>query len=181
LTLEEKLKKEFERWNYLKQFGGSDPNWADGCGMNLTRNHIIYCKREMEEQNKLTDTYYKETPPEVDNSYMARADEIRTNAKKSLEIYKSNSDYKYLLKAINQLNKVQIDETYISNVIGYVKGLEQFIKEDNLVSMRRHENSKIYIESFVRCRKKVEELITIKPMLDKQLQKQMSIMDFIGV
>ena len=35
----------FERWQSYHDFGGQDPFWADGCNMNLIRNHIIYYKR----------------------------------------------------------------------------------------------------------------------------------------
>ena len=66
--------------------------------MNLVRNHIIFTKEKMKEAGEFTETYYRELPPEVDRDYMARADEIRRNAKNSLEVYKSHPDYLYLKK-----------------------------------------------------------------------------------
>ena len=42
------LIREYEHWEYLKEFGGSDPFYDDATNMNLTRNHIIYAKRQLE-------------------------------------------------------------------------------------------------------------------------------------
>lgn len=47
--LEERLKQDYEQWEYLREFGGSDPFWDDSSNMNLVRNHIIYGKREIAE------------------------------------------------------------------------------------------------------------------------------------
>jgi len=156
------LEDSFNRWEHLKEYGGQDPFWEDGCNMNLVRNHIFNEKRRIKElcekdELELPDIYYRETPPEVDQEYMARADEIRKNAKIALKEYKANEDYQYLLKAINMLNKRQIEQTAIDNVIGYCRGLEDYIKEDDLVAMRRHEGYERYLDSFKKCRERVEE------------------------
>lgn len=154
--------------------------------MHLVRKHIIYIKKQMEEAGQLTDAYYRELPPEVDENYMARADEIRENAKKSLEIYKSHTDYLYLLEVIGLLNKRQIDDTCIQNVIGYCRGLEIYINKDDLVAMRRHENPDRYLKSFSECRKRVENILGEKPRIEfnedlKQLSGQMNILDFLTI
>lgn len=67
---------ESEHWKAMKYQGCNDPFWADGCNMNLIRNHIISDKesiREICEENGmiLPAEYYIPTPPEVDNNYMA--------------------------------------------------------------------------------------------------------------
>lgn len=46
---EAELIREYEHWEYLKEYGGSDPHYDDGVNMNLTRNHIIYYKNELED------------------------------------------------------------------------------------------------------------------------------------
>ena len=74
----------------MYQHGGSDPFYHDGVNLNLVRNHIIYAKRQFAESvsdGDLPEVYYRETPPEVEQSYMARADEIRQNAANTLKIY----------------------------------------------------------------------------------------------
>ena len=80
----EELAERFDRWNDVYQNGGHDPTWADGVNLNLIRNHILYYKRALEESMKddaLPDIYYRATPPEVENEYMARTEEIRLNTK----------------------------------------------------------------------------------------------------
>lgn len=63
-------------WKHICFKGCNDPFWPDGCNMNLTRNHIIYYKKKMEELcletgETLPDEYYIQIPPKVDNGYMA--------------------------------------------------------------------------------------------------------------
>lgn len=82
--LQENLQKDFQRWEYLNTHGGSDPLYEDGFNMNIVRNHVIYDKRKCQEELEEKDypkEYFRETPPQVDNYYMARMDEIRENAK----------------------------------------------------------------------------------------------------
>lgn len=178
MTLEEELKERYEHWEHLLKYGGQDPFWEDGCNMNLVRNHIINIKRKMNEQGIQSELLDKEIPPEIDSKYMARADEIRKNAKKALQIYKANKDYQYLISVVDKLNKRQIEETCINNVIGYCRGLEQFIKNDNLVDMRRHERYEHYLQSFSDCRKRVVVIFKEPKVFER---RQLSIMDFIGV
>lgn len=166
--LTQELEDRFNRWEHLKKHGSQDPLWADGCNMNLVRNHIIYSKKDIEELCEregleLPAVYFRETPPEVDSDYMARAGEIRKKAKKALHEYKTNKNYQYLLNAIDKLNKRQIEQTSINYVIGYCKGLEQAIENDNLVTMRRHEQYERYIESFSDCRARVEAILKEEP------------------
>lgn len=167
-SLVEKLKGSFNRWEYLKIHGGQDPFWSDGCNMDLVRNHIFSYKRQIKElcEEKgleLPELYYRETPPEVDRNYMARPDEIRKNANRALREYRASKDYQYLTKTVIRLNKKQIEETSIKIVIGYCKGLEKFIKDDDLVAMRRHERWERYIQGFYDCRKRVERTLKEKP------------------
>jgi len=179
----ESLNERYERWESLYKYGGSDPTWSDGCNMRLVRNHIISYKNQIKElceefNQPLPEIYHRELPPEVDNNYMARADEIRINAKKSLEIYKADENYKYLLLAVDSLNKRQRESTCIDNVIWYCKGLEQYIKDDDLAAMRRHEHYQRYLDSFKECRKRVEQL-KIEPIVF--VPQQISMFESIGV
>ncbi len=183
--LAQTLSDSFNRWEHLKECGGSDPFYEDGYNMNLVRNHISFRKREIKEMcdkegSKLPEIYSRETPPEVDNNYMARADEIRQNAKLALEKYKTNEDYLYLSNMVHKLSKTQIERTSISNVIGYCTGLEMFIDKDDLVSMRRHRNYKSYLEGFSECRKRVEEILRDSPKEEPQKVRQMCLFDFFN-
>ena len=175
-----KLEDRFDRWEHLKEHGGQDPFWADGCNMNLIKNHISHYKRQMKElcedkSLELPEIYYRETPPEVDYNYMARSDEIRKNANRALREYKANTSYQYLLSSIHKLSKKQIEQTSINNVIGYCRGLESYIKNDSLVEMRRHERWESYLQSFWDCRKRVEEILEE----DEPKEGQISMFDLI--
>lgn len=63
-------------WDHINENGCNDPFWADGCNMNLTRNHILSYRNEIaiwcEEHNlPLPEEYFLKVPPEVDDDYMA--------------------------------------------------------------------------------------------------------------
>ncbi len=70
------IRREIERWINLNEHGGQDPFYADGTNMNLTRNHIIYDKRQImelcaEHGISLPEEMYLPIPPKVDEYYMA--------------------------------------------------------------------------------------------------------------
>jgi hypothetical protein len=159
------LKRNFEHWEYLYNYGGQDPFHEDGSNLNLTRIHIIHNKKQVKElceanSLELPELYHRELPPEVDSRYMARADEIRKNAVKILDRYKTDVNYQYLLTNVDKLNKKQLDNTCINNVINYAKGLGMAMEKDILVDMRQHEkNPDRYIKSFSECAEKVKSIL----------------------
>lgn len=68
--------REIGVWKHIQEQGCNDPFWPDGCNMNLTRNHILYYKRQIRESCEengipLPGEFYLPTPPEIDNNYMA--------------------------------------------------------------------------------------------------------------
>lgn len=82
--LSESIENEIKRWEEINEHGCNDPFWTDGCNMNLVRNHIISYKCLMlEEQDRtgeeLPESFYYQTPPEVDNYYMA---DLRRNRRR---------------------------------------------------------------------------------------------------
>lgn len=165
---EAQLIREYEHWEYLKEHGGSDPNYDDGVNMNLTRNHIIYYKNELEDlygedMSKYPEVYFRELPPEVEGQYVARADEIRDKAVEALEIYLADANFQYLLCNRELLNKKEADNTCINYVLGYVSGLAGALKSDDLITMRRHAfRPEGYQESFASCAEKVKQLLLKK-------------------
>jgi hypothetical protein len=172
LKISEKLQKDFERWDALYTFGGQDPFWSDGCNLKFVRNHIMYHKGELEKlivDGEYPQIYHRETPQEVPRDYMARSEEIRANALKSVKLYNADENYHFLLSQIDKLNPKDAEKTCIQNVIGYVVGLEQAIAQDDLISMRRHENPERYIESFRDCAERVRALKPLKLIKNEQL------------
>lgn len=136
--------------------------------MNLTRNHIIYAKRQLEElygedMRKYPDIYFRELPPITRDGYMARADEIRDRSVEVLDLYLSDTNFQYLLSNRDLLSKKEAEKSSIDNVIGYVYVLATALKQDDLITMRRHgKRPETYLESFASCAEKVKKIINEK-------------------
>ena len=161
-NLLEELKKAYAQWESLYKQGGSDPFYPDGVNLNLVRNHILYFKRQIEETQPLyknTEVYRRELPPQVEDGYMARAKEIRDNAKTTLTAYKTDPYYQYLLHHWEELDDVGLKKTSIRPVLNYAQALEIAIQEDDLVTMRRHERAERYLDSFRACAEKVRDVL----------------------
>jgi len=134
--------------------------WPDGCNLNLVRNHILYYSGKIEETMPPEDypaVYFKEIPPEVDQSYMARQDEIREAAKAALARYKADPNYRYICRHRDDFSPKTIRTQSIDNVLNYAAGLESAIANDDLVSMRRHERADSYLKSFEDCARRMRE------------------------
>ena len=139
----QELNTGFERWDILYNFGGNDPIWSDGVILNLVRNHIIAYKKRIEEtfsKEEYPDIYYRDTPLEVNDDYMANPNEIKATAKQVIDSWKG---YFYLdeLKSANYyLDKYQLVETGIQQAVNRINVLETAIQDDDLVTMRRLNN-----------------------------------------
>ena len=146
------LESDYERRDELFTQGGSDPFWSDGVGLNLVRNHIMYDKQKLAEQENtllgLPEVYYREIPPEVDNNYMARPDEIRQNARKAMEIIDADENLKFLREQSASLSEKQLKQWCIPAIINYAENLRRAIAADDLITMRRYEHPDGYLESF---------------------------------
>ena len=185
-NLTEELAKCFERWEYLKEHGGSDPFWADGTNMNLVRNHIMYYKNRMAEEygtdyEKYPEIFYREAPPEVNQNYVARAGEIKDGAAQALEYYISDPNFLYLLSNKDMLTEKEAKQISLHNVLGYASGLASAIKNGDLISMRRHAGRpEGYLESFAQCATRMMELIEEKKKAPGQVQGdgQLSLFQF---
>ena len=145
------LENSFARWDFIHEYGCSDPFWADGVNMNLVRNHIMYYKQQLSEEATLfllPKAYYREVPPEVDNNYMARPDEIRQNAARSMQIIDADENLKFVQQQSVHLTEKQPKQLCVPAILGYAENLRRAISEDDLLTMRRYENPNGYLESF---------------------------------
>lgn len=168
-NLSQALEREFETWERLRKYGGTDPFHTDGSNMRLVRNHILHYKRKIEEQcgdGNYPEVYYRETPPEVDWNYMARADEIRTHAQEALASLRNNGDFKYLKSKYDALSEELKKQSSIDAVLGYEMALYKAIADDDLVAMRRYENYGRYADSFRQCAEKIRNY---KPPVNSQI------------
>lgn len=165
----EELSERFDRWDDVYQNGCHDPSWPDGVNLNLIRNHIMYYKKAIEESmtyGALPDIYYREMPPEVDNSYIARAEEIRQNAKQTLSAFENNPDIQYIKKKMCFVDGEFLKKNSVGAVMGYETALKMAIESDNLITMRRYEHAESYMESFKTCADKLREY---KPPINAQI------------
>lgn len=155
------LEKEYARWDEVFTKGSSDPFWTDGVNLELTRNHILYYKEQLANQENslfgLPDVYYRETPPEVDPNYMARPDDIRENARKAMEIIDADENLKFVREQSASLSEQQIKQWSIPAIINYAENLRRAIAADDLIIMRRYENPRPYLESFESAALKIRD------------------------
>lgn len=170
----ETLEREFAHWDHLYEHGCTDPFWPDGVNLNLIRNHIFYYKRKIEETMDpahYPEIYHRTNPPEVDGDYVARADEIRGAAAQALEAYKMDKNCRFLRQQYDFITPKDRETISLDNVLGYLKSLEHAIRDDDLVSMRRHRNPEGYLSAFASCAEKVSEI----PVTYKKQAVQMTL------
>ena len=128
------LSKAYDQWENLYKRGGSDPFYPDGVNLNLVRNHILYFKQRIEEEQPLyknTQAFRRELPPKVEDSYMARSEEIRSHAKDSLAAYLADPYCQYLLHHREELDDEGLKKTSIRAVLNYVQGLKTAIRQND--------------------------------------------------
>jgi len=157
------LQNAFDRWDHYYEHGGRDPNYADGYNMNHLRRQIQIHRKHLEDNPTLfgfPDIYSREVPSEVDPDYMARPDEIRAAAKASLEAYRADSSYQFILAHRDEIPEKVLSKISFGAVQGYVIGLEHAISKDNLVDMRRHERPDGYLDSFESCVRRMREFMS---------------------
>lgn len=168
IDYEAELIREYEHWECLKEYGGSDPFYDDATNMNLTRNHIMYAKKQLEDlyggdMSKYPEAYFRELPPVTEKGYMAGAAQIRDRAVEVLDTYLSDANFQFLLYNKDMLGKKEAEKINIDNVLGYVCRLASALKEDDLITMRRHTKSPDgYRESFAQCAERVKWLLSEK-------------------
>ena len=175
----EEISKEYDRWNFLYKEGGSDPFWPDGCGLNLTRNHIMYAKRqlwELCEEHGLEPPaiFNRDLPPEMDWEYMARPDEIREKAQATLAALKAHPHYHGFLDLCDMLETTGGDWDNITCGKRYVLTLEMAAEKDNLVEMRRYEDTRYCIGRF---QEYIDRARQMGPIKIEKRQKQGSLFE----
>lgn len=179
--LGKEIRDNLERYEYLRVHGGSDPFWSDGVNMNLCRKHVIYLRSRVEtnlDPEYYPDEYSLEIPEEVDNNYMADPDGIRSRTKAALEVLKENQDFRYLRNKLSgDLDK---ESDQCMNSVRYVLGLEDAIRRDDLVIMRRCQDPEFYVDYLRNSRKKLEVILGSEYLEPKIREGQLTIWDFIG-
>ena len=179
--LGKEIRDNLERYEYLRVHGGSDPFWSDGVNMNLCRNHAIYLRSRVEtdlDPEYYPEEYSLEIPEEVDNNYMADPDGIRSRTKAALEVLKENQDFQYMKSKLSgDLDK---ESDQCMNPVRYVLGVEDAVRRDDLVVMRRCQDPEYYVKYLRDSRKKLEVILGSEYLEPKIREGQLTIWDFIG-
>lgn len=132
----EEWKTEFfnQKYEYekIKEYG-ADKMWADGVELNQIHNKILEIARTLGEYG---DTLDPEIPEAVAADYMAKADEIKTQAEFAVNAYKRNEDYIYLCKRSSGLSERQKEVSGLREVLGRIKGLREALDKEDFVIMR---------------------------------------------
>ena len=170
-----------KRYEDLRVHGGSDPFWSDGANMNLCRNHVMYFRKQVETEldpENYPEEYFLEIPAEVSVHYMADPDGIRSRSTAALEVLKENQDFQYLRSKLSgDLDK---ETSQCMNPVRYVLGMEDAIRRDDLVVMRRCQDPEYYVKYLRESRKKLDKILG-SPILEPKLREgQLTIWDFIG-
>ncbi|HBH94325.1 MAG TPA: hypothetical protein DDX91_01125 [Ruminococcaceae bacterium] len=155
------LENLYKRWEHFYEHGGSDPSWSDGTNLSLLRTQIINCKRKIEKENTiflLPDAYYRKIPPEVPRDYIARPDEIRENARKSMAIIDADKNLKFVREQSKSLSEKELKRLCIPAIIGYAENIRRAVAEDDLLTMRRYDNPERYLDSFRSAAERIRSL-----------------------
>ena len=165
IDLETALKERFDRWDDIYKNGANDPFWPDGVNLDFVRNHILYYKSEIEKNIKngeYPEIYYRDVPPKIDSAYMARADEIRVNAEKTLKEFESSKNLSYLRRKIYAVDKSCKELNHAKYLVESSDVLSDAIQNDDLITMRRYENIDAIIAEINNCAEKLREYIPSK-------------------
>lgn len=140
LQYEQKLIKQHELWEQIHSEGQRDSIEYDGQVLNRIRQEIEDTRQKAAESLAgmlPPDVYHKETPPKVDETYMARPESIRAGANSTYYYCLRNSSLAYLKQQAERLPKQQADSMGITELIGQVDRLRDDIVSDNLIGMRK--------------------------------------------
>ena len=172
------LIEEREHWQDIYEHGCQDPFWPDGVNLNLTRNHILWYKHEIEENLKEEDypeVYFRPVPPEVDQGYIADREGILADATLTLQTVQNTQDYTYLSSypLTHRMNE-EIDKRL--SIVRTMRYLKDAIDRMDYVYMRKYRDWRPLLVEMHDSRMEIEHMEKEKRSLP---QGQLSIFDFM--
>ena len=164
-----------DEWNQVFECGGTDLNCSDGFELNHLRKRIMAQRRRIASclmEKDYPASYELGIPNPVGNQYMARREEIQAAAKKTLQIYKENKDYQWLVENSPLLSENERKKTGIYYALGYVEQLEKALEQDDCVLMRTHEVPEHYVEILRNCHERVVQIMAERKVVKMQTDKR---------
>lgn len=188
-SLPERLREDYARWDDLHEHGGHDPNWPDGCNLQLVRNHIISDKVRIEQEMDPKDypeEYFQPLPPDVPVGYMANPDQIISRAKKAIAVIQASKDYAWISEHMYDPEIPKAERQKMAAVMGRIgDGMMAAANGDDLVRLRstfwNGPDDVLSDMSRIRSRIGVSRL-SAQPQEENSegIPGQMSIFDFLG-
>lgn len=142
-----------EQWDTIYKNGKPDAMWTDGVTLNYIREEMVKISNEYPMNISKDDI-----PDEINPEYMAKAEEIRMQAKSEVTLYQENSNYQFLLSRLSQLSRSEKRKTEILTVLGRVHNLMQSVERDDLVVMREYGSDTQFLELLKETADKVKIL-----------------------
>ena len=181
-------KQEFARlsyeWEKVYSYGDAAGMCTDGVILNRIRRELLEIKKRMDAMEY---GYSLTVPPEVPESFMACADEIRAQARCAVQEYLAMEEYRYVQVILPKLTPKQKRDSRAMEISGKVMGLADALAEDNLVVLRKYGSPGLLTGLIVEPAKKLQDLpikmaaapekMQAKPQEDWQVEGQMSIYD----
>lgn len=172
------LMDELEHWQEIFEHGCQDPFWPDGVNLNLTRNHILWYRHEIEENLKEEDypeCYSLPVPPEVDQGYIADREGILADAALTLATVRNTQDFVYLASypSTHRMNE-EIDKRL--SIVRTMRYLSDAIDRKDYVYMRKYRDWRPLLVQMHDSRMEIQNLEEQKKELP---QGQLSIFDFL--
>lgn len=181
-------KQEFARlsyeWEKVYSYGDAAGMCTDGVILNRIRRELLEIKKRMDAMEY---GYSLTVPPEVPESFMACADEIRAQARCAVQEYLAMEEYRYVQVILPKLTPKQKRDSRAMEISGKVMGLADALAEDNLVVLREYGSPGLLTGLIVETAKKLQDLpikmaaapekMQAKPQEDWQVEGQMSIYD----
>ena len=181
-------KQEFARlsyeWEKVYSYGDAAGMCTDGVILNQIRRELLEIRKKldaMEDEHGLT------VPPEVPESFMACADEIRAEAQCAVQEYLAMEEYQYVQVILPKLTLKQKQDSHAMEISGKVMRLAEALAEDNLVVLREYGSPGMLTGLIVETAKKLQGLPLKQAVVpekrqedqqeDWQVEGQMSIYD----
>lgn len=164
-----------DEWKQIYERGGTDFNCPDGVVLNHLRKRIMAQRRRITRclmEKDYPVSYELGIPDPVGIQYMARREEITAAAKRTLQIYKENKDYQWLMENSPLLSENERQKTGLYYALGYVEQLEKALEQDDCVLMRTHEVPEYYVEILRNCHERVVQMMAERKVVKMQTDRK---------